>query len=119
MKNTDNFAPDLVEDIKYVGYFMYFCAAVAALYAYAIDYLYIADVLLCLFFGYRACNKPSKYLMACISVYYLLSIIMVFTDGNPGASGLAIKFFIMYWLGKTTFNAFKYSEQQLIPSNVS
>ena len=107
MKNSDNFAPDLVEDIKYVGYFMYFCAAVTALLAWAVDGYYILDTFLCAYLGYRACYKPGKYVMLWISVYYGISIALSFVEGGVAVHGYVIKFAIMYWIGSTTFKAFK------------
>lgn len=98
---------EIKEDIKHVGYFMYFCAVVQAFMAWAIDPYFLFDVFLCVYLGYRACYKPGKYLMLWISIYYGLSILLALVDGGTAIHGWAIKGFIMYWLTSTTIKAFK------------
>jgi len=111
---------EINEDIKHVGYFMYFCALVTALMAWTIDPFYALDSILCAYMGYRACYKPGKYLMLWISIYYGISILLAFVDGGIAIHGWAIKGVIMYWLLSTTIKAFKNtSDAFLIPSNAS
>lgn len=109
---------EIKENIKQVGYFMYFCAVITAIMAWAIDAYYLLDVILCAYLGYRACYKPGKYLMLWISIYYGLSVVMALVDGEMAAHGWAIKGIIMYWLISTTVRAFKLiPNQKYIESN--
>ena len=109
---------EIKEDIKHVGYFMYFCAVVQAFMAWFIDAFFLFDVFLCIYLGYRACYKPGKYLMLWISIYYGLSILLALIDGGTAIHGWAIKGFIMYWLVSTTIKAFKeMPDQKYITSN--
>ena len=111
---------DIKEDIKHVGYFMYFVAFVQACLAFMVDMYYLADVFLCLYLGYRACYKPGKYLMMWISIYYGLGILLAFVEGGTLIHGWIIKGLIMYWLVSTTIKAFdEMSDQKYIANEAS
>ena len=116
--NTNN--NEINEDIKHVGYFMYFFAVLTAFLAWSVDAFYILDTFLCAYLGYRACYKPGKYVMLWISIYYGASIVLSFLEGGVAVHGYLIKFVIMYWLATTTYKAFKeLSQETLQLSNAS
>ena len=109
---------EIKDNIKQVGYFMYFCTVIQTFMAY-IDPFYAIDAILCGYLGYRACNKPAKGIMVWIASYYGLSILLSIDEGSMTATSIGIKAVIMFWLATTTIKAFKHLKvQKLIPSTI-
>ena len=109
-----------VEEIKLVGYFMFFCAALISFKALYSDMLFFIDAFLCAFMGYRACYKPSKTIITWISLYYGFDMALSFMDGNFSLYGYFIKLAILVWLSSVAYKAYKnYSEETLLPNRIA
>ena len=98
----------LDNDIKNIGIFLFVIAAIQTAMAVWVDSFILVDAMLVFGMACFAYFKQSRWAVYCAFGYYIFMTFGDFTE--LPVLGIAIRGAILYWLGKTAWDAFNFNK---------